>query len=134
MPFIVFTIKASRVRPIPVEALVDTGSPWIAITPKDSLRLNILIKHLQKATEWPIITLASHKFHRYLLNKASVRLKDEKGKIFDYKLPISVLWPTKKKWPEQIKDIPSIIGSDFFTFGKLHLYYDPCNQTAYLEK
>ncbi|MCW4034245.1 MAG: hypothetical protein NWF03_02645 [Candidatus Bathyarchaeota archaeon] len=134
MPFIVFTINANRVNPMPVEALVDTGSPWLAITPKDSLRLNISIKHLKKAKNFPTITLASHKFHRYILNGGTVCLKDEKGKLFSYKLPISVLWPTKKKWPSQIKDIPSVVGSDFLTFGKLHFYFDPYNQIAFLEK
>ena len=102
MPFMVFTIKANRVRPMPIEALIDTGSPWLAITPKDSLRLNISIKHLEKAHKYPIITLAGFKFHRYTLNKANVCLKDTNGKLFDYNFPISVLWPTKKKWPKKL--------------------------------
>ena len=133
MPYIVFLIKANRVKPMSIEALVDTGSPWLAITPKDCLRLNIPISHLIKSAEWPTITLASFKFYRYVFPTTNICLKDEKGKLFNFKFPISVLWPTKKKWPDQIKDIPSVMGSDFLTFGKLHLHYDPSNQTAFLE-
>lgn len=62
MPYVSITIRAPRVRPIPVEALVDTGSPWIAITPKDILRLNISIKRLRKATDFPEVSLGGHKF------------------------------------------------------------------------
>lgn len=133
MPFISITIRAPRVLHIPVEALVDTGSPWIAITPKDILRLNISIKRLRKATEYVNVSLGGHKFWRYQL-KATVALKDEEGKLINVNLPISVLWPTKKKWPDEIRDIPSVLGSDFLTIGRFYLHFDPSKQTAFLEK
>lgn len=134
MPFVLVTIKAPRVRLLPFEALVDTGSPWIAITPRDILRLNISIKHLKKVTEYAIVSLASHKFQRYQLQGAGVCIKDEEGKITSVKLPISILWPTKKKWPDEIKDIPSVLGSDFLTVGEFCLFFDPSKQIAFLER
>lgn len=122
-------------RPMPIEALVDTGSPWIAITPKDALRLNISIKHLRKAPQYTTVMLAGIKFWRYLLKGVSVHMKDEKGGIISIALPsISVLWPTQKKLPKGTKNIPSILGSDFLTTAKLSLHFDPSKQIAFLEK
>lgn len=133
MPFAFVTIRAPRVRPIPIDVLVDTGSPWIAITPKDILRLNIPIKHLKKATKHVTVSLGGFKFWRYEMG-GTVYIKDEKGKATGVKLPISVLSPTAKKWPEQIKHIWSILGTDFLTVGEFHLHFSPSEQIAYLEK
>lgn len=134
MPFVFITIGAPRVRPLPIDALVDTGSPWIAITPKDILKLNISIKRLRKATEYVNVSLGGYKFWRYLLG-ATVRMADENGRIISIDLPsISVLWPTMKKPPEEIKHIPSVLGSDFLTIGRFCLHFDPSKQIAYLGK
>ena len=133
MPFILITIKAPRVSPMPIEALVDTGSPWIAITPRDILRLNLSIKRLRRAKEYPMVSLAGYKFQRYEL-QGSVRVKDEERRVLDVNLPISVLWPTKKKMPEEVKHIPSVLGIDFLIAGKFHLYFDPNKRIAFLEK
>lgn len=120
---------------MPVEALVDTGSPWIAIAPRDILKLSIPIKSLQKATHFPEVSLAGHKFWRFLLRDVSVNIKDEKGRIIKINLSsISALWPTKKKWPDEIKHIPSVLGSDFLTTTKFALYFNPSKQMAYLER
>jgi len=133
MPFAFVTIRAPRVRPIPIDVLVDTGSPWIAITPKDILRLHIPIKHLKKATKHATVSLGGFKFWRYEVG-GTVYVKDEEGKAIGVKLPISVLSPTAKKWPEQIKHIWSILGNNYLTVGKFHLHFSPSEQIAYLEK
>ena len=134
MPFVSLAIYAPRVRPVPIEALVDTGSPWIAIGPRDALRLNISIKHLRKATEYTTVALGGYRFWRYQL-RGTVRLRDEEGRIISIDLPsISVLRSTKKKPPEGMKDIPSVLGSDFLTIGRFHLHFDPSKQIAFLEK
>ena len=62
-------------------------------------------------------------------------MRDEKGGIMGIDLPsISVLWPTEKKPPKRIKEIPSILGSDFLTIGKFQLHFNPSKQIAFLEK
>lgn len=133
MPFISLVVRATHIRPIPIEALVDTGSPWIAITPKDVLRLGISIKRLKRATKYPIVSLAGHKFERYLL-KGTVFVEDEEGQIVRIDMPISILWPTKKRWPDEIKEIPSVLGIDFLTIGRFQLHFNPSKKIAYLER
>jgi len=133
-PFILLTIVAPRARPTPIEALIDTGSPWMALAPKDLLRLNISRKHLQKPRKHIIISFAAHKFNRFELRSVSVRMKNEKGGIVTFNLPsISALWPTKKKWPDEIKHIPSVLGTDFLTTTKLGLHFNPSKEIAFLE-
>ena len=66
MPYGFISVRARRVRPIPIEVLVDTGSPWISITPKDVMILNISISALKRATDYPEIALGGFKFWRYL--------------------------------------------------------------------
>lgn len=135
MPFVSISLRAPRVRPTPIEALVDTGSPWIALAPKDVRRLNISISRLRKATKYSRVTLAGYKFWRYLLTKVSAHMRTEKEGIISIDLPsISVLWPTKKKPPKGVKDIPSVLGSDFLTVGKFYLLFDPSRQIAFLER
>ena len=134
MPFAFITIKARHVRPIPVEALVDTGSPWLAITPKDVKRLNISISALRKPEKFAIVHLAGFKFWRYLLAKTTIRLRAEGNKIVRVRLPsVSVLWPTRGK-PKEYEPIPSLIGSDFLTVGRFQLHFNPAKGIAFLER
>lgn len=131
--FAFITIRAPRVRPVPIEALVDTGSPWISITPKDLSKLNIPVKRLKKAAKYTIVSLGGYKFLRYQLG-GTVYIKNEGGKMLGVNLPISVLWPTKKKWPADVKHIPSILGSDFLRVGRFHLHFNPSKEKAFLQR
>ena len=134
MPFAFITVKAHHVRPIPVEALVDTGSPWLALTPKDIRRLNISISALKRPKKFAIVYLAGSKFWRYLLTKATIRLRAEGDEIVRVRLPsVSVLWPTKGK-PKDYEPIPNVMGSDFLTVGQFHLHFNPCKRIAFLER
>ena len=128
-------IKAPHVRrPLPLEFLIDTGSPWIALAPRDVRKTNIPISVLKKPTKYVTILFAGAKFWRYLLENASVYLVDELSKIVKIDLPtVSVLWPTKGK-PEEFDSIPSVLGCDFITIGEFHLHFDPNNAIAFLEK
>lgn len=133
-PFILMTIIARHVRPAPIEAVVDTGSPWMALAPKDLLRLNISPKRLLKPRKYLRISFAGQKFSRSLLQHVSVRIRNEKGGIVSVNLPsVSALWPTQKKMPKHVKHIPSVVGSDFLTTAKLALYFNPSEQIAFLE-
>jgi hypothetical protein len=129
------TIKAPHIRrPLPLEFLVDTGSPWIALAPRDVKKTNIPISALKKPTKFVTILFAGAKFWRYLLGNASVYLVNELGNMVKIDLPtVSVLWPTKGK-SEEFDCIPSVLGCDFITLGGFHLHFDPSNLIAFLEK
>lgn len=136
MPFVSITINYPRIRPVPIDCLVDTGSPWLAIAPKDVLVLNIPVSKLRKAKKYPEVGFAATTFWRYVLPKPSIRLRAENSKVAQIDPPsISVLWPTKgKPQRKRIKSIVSVIGSDFLTFGKLQLHFDPSKRTGFLAK
>ena len=135
MPFVPITIKARHVRrSIPVIALVDTGSPWLALTPKDIGRLNIPMSAPTKPKEFPIIGFAGSRFWRYLLTDVTVFLRTETDEIVSVSLPsISLLWPTKGK-SEEFEALPNVIGSDFLTIGQFALHFNPSEGTAFLER
>jgi|GEM_PF-4672882 hypothetical protein len=46
---------------------------------QDVLSLNLPIKHLKRGAEYPIVSLAGHKFERYEF-QGSVNVKDEGGR------------------------------------------------------
>lgn len=135
MAFVTATVRAPHIRrPLPIEFLVDTGSPWIAIAPKDAKKTNIPIHALKKSTKFVTILFAGSKFWRYLLENASVYLVDEIGDIVRIHLPmVSVLWPTRGK-PEEFDSIPSVLGCDFITLGEFQLHFNPAKMIAFLEK
>ena len=113
MPFLFIGIRAPkyRVRPMPICVLVDTGSPWAAITPYDAMILNIPSSALKGATEFPIAVLAGYKFRRLLLENVALRARDETGEVTTFDLPsITILDPTKKIPPEEFRQIPSVFG------------------------
>lgn len=132
---VIATVKAPQVRrPLPLEFLVDTGSPWMAIAPRDVKKTNIPIQVLRKPTKYVTILFAGAKFWRYLLTNASVYLVDESSRIVKIDLPtVSVLWPTKGN-PAEFDSIPSVLGCDFITIGEFNLHFCPSNVTAFLER
>jgi len=118
---------------MPINALIDTGSPWLALSPKDSKLLNIPIKNLRTARQFTNISFAGHKFRRLITKEVELHVLDEKNKVVNLKMPsVSVLKPTKKK--DEIDIIPSVIGMDFLTSNNLSLYYSPKKKEAYLIK
>lgn len=60
MAFAFIGIRAPkyRIRPKPILTLVDTGSPWTAITPYDAMMLNLPLSALKAATDYPTIVFA----------------------------------------------------------------------------
>jgi len=135
MAFVTATVRAPHIRrPLPIEFLVDTGSPWIALAPRDVKKTNISIPALKKPTKFVTTLFAGSKFWRYLLENASVYLVDEIGNMVRIYLPkVSVLWPTKGK-PEEFDSIPSVLGCDFIALGEFQLHFNPTKMTAFLEK
>lgn len=134
MPFVFIIVRAPHVKPVPIDVLVDTGSPWMAIAPGDSQRLRIPVSSLEKAEEYQIVQLAGYKFRRLLLKRATIHLRGEQGKLVKVDMQsVTVLQPVGKP-SSYIKQIPSVLGSDFLVAGRFALHFDPANRTAYLNK
>lgn len=137
-PFVSIALRAPagyRLRPMRLSALLDTGSPWTAITPMGDIMLNIPSKALKQASEFPIVRFANYKFNRYLMENVSISLVNEKKKAISFSTPsVSVLKPTTKINPNEFKDVPAILGCDFLIHNKLTLHCNLNKGVAYLEE
>lgn len=98
------------------------------------MRLYTSPKHLPKPKEYPIISFAGYKFNRFLVKNVTLRMRTEEEEMTTRLPSISALWPTKKKVPDEVKHIPSVVGRDFLTKAKLALYFNPSKQIALLER
>lgn len=135
MPFVFIGIRSRRyrIRPIPIWAMVDTGSPWTAITPYDAMMLNIPFSALEKAPKYPVCLFGGHKFWRLLLTDVDLRIRDEMRKMVPFDLPsVSVLNPTKKIPPDEFKGAPSVLGNDFLDTKGFCLHFNPSKREAFL--
>ncbi|MFH0862742.1 MAG: retroviral-like aspartic protease family protein [Candidatus Altiarchaeota archaeon] len=127
------SIRSCRVNPVPIRVLVDTGSPWLAISPKDAKQLNMPISSLTKPKESPKIWFGGHIFYRLLLDDVTIHLKEEDGEIVSVEMPsVSVLQPTKKA--EEVNKLPSVLGCDFLRVGNFSLFFDTGKQAGFLER
>jgi len=135
MPFVILTIRSAYVRRIiPILAVVDTGSPWTALTPEDTLKLNIPIKSLHKAEKFVRVGFAGSSFWRCLLPDVTIYMKTDTGETAKFSLPsISVLLPMKGKL-QKFKGIPSVLGCNFITSEGFKLCFNPSKNVAFLEK
>ena len=132
--FLNFTIRGiPHANIIPVNALVDTGSPWLSISPKDCRLLNIPQNFLENAREFASISFAGQKFRRLVAKEVKIHVLAENNTILEFAMPsISVLKPTKKSAETDL--IPSVVGMDFMTKNGLALYCNPRKKEAYLIK
>lgn len=129
--FPTFFIKGiPRLRPVPVEGLVDTGSPWLALSPRDCETLNIQTKTLSLPSENIDIRMAGIKFKRMLTGNVEIVVLGEKGNPIRVKMPyVSVLAPTK----QSEENVPSVVGMDFIRHSCFSLHYDHKKAEAYFE-
>ena len=135
MPFAFIGLRSHkcRIRPMPIWVLVDTGSPWTAITPHDAMKLAISTSALEVDTKYPNILFAGEKFRRLILEDVDLRIRDEAGKTITFDLPsVSILSPTKKVPPKEFKGIPSVLGDDFLDAKGFCLHFDPSKGDAFL--
>ena len=133
--YIQLVVIGRHVRHAPIECLVDTGSPWMVISPKDAITLNIPVSRLPEVTDkYANVNFAGAKFKRRLLRNIEVALTNDKGGIERIKLPsVSVLESTIKPTPEGAKRIPSVLGCEFLMNNKFGLWFDPAQKEAFLE-
>jgi len=110
---------------MPIWVLVDTGSPWTAITPYDAMKLAIPTSALKVDAKYPNILFAGEKFRRLILKDVDLRIRDEAGKTIAFDLPsVSILSPTRNVPPKEFKGIPSVLGDDFLDAKGFCLHFD----------
>lgn len=115
-----------------VSALVDTGSPFTTVSPRDALSFGLPIKNWTKGET---CDLAGFKFYRHPL-EGTLSFRDSQSGLVHYRSGITVLVPTKldRDTLTRIQTIPSLIGTDFIEDNGLALVFDPLANTAYFEK
>lgn len=133
MPFVSVSI-VSKSPPVRCSALalIDTGSPFTGISPKEALKSRIRMK----GAKGKPFRLAGRKFRASPLSDATLSFRTEEGEVLSFEFgDMTAFIPTKtdKDTLKEIQSIPTIIGTDFLeTFG-LKLYFDAKSKRAYLD-
>ena len=116
-----------------MEALIDTGSPYTALSTVDAMKFRLPIKKMRKGEG---VKLAGFSFFNHKIGKASFIFKttDDKSICFEIE-NLGVLVPTKinRKTLEDVEPIPSIIGNDFLEDHNLTLVFNPSQKITFLE-
>jgi len=131
-PFVTFFIRAPHISK-PIDALIDTGSPFTVLSTNDILSTRMSIAKMQSGET---VSLAGHRFFNHPIKNVTMNFRTESGELFKVNLPtIGSLIPTKidKKTMDEVKAIPSIIGTGFLEDQKVALYFNPSTQIVYLE-
>jgi len=130
-PFVKFTLRwpQYRVWKVPLEALVDTGSPFTALSPRDAVRLQIPLSRLERHPELPTIFFAGLNFTPRIAKGAELIFRDKNGNDHPIKHEsLYALEPTtpRAKWEEKgAFRLPNIIGMDFLKKWRVKTLSDP---------
>ena len=131
-PFVTFYVRTLHISK-PVDALIDTGSPFTVLSTNDILSTRMAITKMQSGAT---VTLAGYRFFNHPIKDATMNFRTESDELFKVNLPtIGSLIPTRmdKRTMDEVKYIPSIIGNDFLENQKLALYFNPSARVVYLE-
>jgi len=131
-PFVTFYVRTLHISK-PVDALIDTGSPFTVLSTNDILSTRMAITKMQSGET---VTLAGYRFFNHPIKDATMNFRTESDELFKVNLPtIGSLIPTRmdKRTMDEVKYIPSIIGNDFLENQKLALYFNPSARVVYLE-
>jgi hypothetical protein len=82
------------------------------------------------------VLLAGHRFFNHPIKDVTMNFRTESNELFKVNLQtIGSLIPTKtdRNTMNEIKAIPSIIGTGFLEDQKLALYFNPSTRVVYLE-
>lgn len=113
-------------------AVVDSGSPFTAISTRDALAFGLPLKHWQSGT---VTRLAGSKFYKHDL-EGTLSFRDSEDKIVQFRSDLIALIPTKtdEVTLREVQDIPSLIGTDSLEDNSLTFVYNPSTLTAYFER
>ena len=131
-PFVTFFLRTSIISK-PVDALIDTGSPFTVLSTNDVLSTRMSINNMQSGEP---VSLAGFTFFNHPIRNAIMNFRTEQDELFTVNVPtIGSLIPTRTdpKTMGEVKHIPSIIGHDFLEKQKLALYFNPSARIVYLE-
>lgn len=119
-----------------MEFLIDTGSPFTVISPREGLRFRYPLKQMSRQNA-ATVQLAGFKFKRYPLGAGvSLTVEDDSRNPINLAYAgMSLLTPTKCDDTnlKACKHIPSIIGVDFMTSKDATLVYNPRRNIAFFE-
>lgn len=122
---------------IPTHVLLDTGSPFTVITPKDFLRTRLSLLD-GKTQGLMTCKLAGFTFYRKpIATKITYRFLSEEDKVIEIEYPnAEFLIPAKREDVDApgLKSIPSIIGVDFLRYNDFTFTFNPNKKIVYLEK
>ena len=119
-----------------VQFLIDTGSPFTVLSPREGIRFRYQLKELSRKPS-AVVQLAGFKFKRFPLNDSvTFTFIDETGtpQSTNYS-NLQLLSPTKvdERTLKECQHIPSIIGIDFLEDKGITLIYNPSRNSAFLE-
>lgn len=132
-PFVTFSMRAPGVTGF-IDALIDTGSPFTVLSPKDIMSSRLSLKTMQRGET---VSLAGFRFFNYPLKEVTMFFKDENRNLLKIELPLmGALVPTKidEKTLDEVKHIPTIIGNDFLEDQHFTLTFNPSERVAFLER
>jgi len=132
--FIPISIQSPRITGH-ILALLDTGSPFTVISPRDLERFRISLKTLAN-TPAPTVSLAGFKFKRHSLGSATIHLRDKDDAVVSFQTEcFNMIGPTKidKKTSKELQAIPSLIGNDFLREIRATFVFNPSDKVAFLE-
>lgn len=125
-------VRGSTVRGV-FSAFVDTGSPYTMISEMDSLKLRIQLEGTPMQ-----VNIGGSLLYKYDVNGVElIVICDDKKTFCNIGMPtVGVIRPMPgvARSPETSKSMPSIIGVDVLKHHRLALFFDVCNEIAYLEK
>lgn len=131
-PFVTYFLSSPHINK-PIDAIVDTGSPYTILSTNEILGTRMPIRTMQRGE---MVSLAGFRLFRYPINNVTLKFKTETGELFTGKLSIiNALIPTKidKNTLNDVKSIPNIVGHDFLEENKVSLYFNPSAKITYLE-
>jgi len=117
-----------------IDALVDTGSPFTVLSTKDIMTSRLSIKTMQRGET---VSLAGFRFFDFPIKEPTLYFRDQDGKLLKIDLPlIGALIPTKidKTTLDEVKHIPTILGTDFLEEQRFTLSFNPSGRIAFLER
>jgi hypothetical protein len=112
-------------RSIPIQAIVDTGSPLTLIGPIDSKRMRISKIQLDKIIgKKKPVNIGGGKIITKIIENSKLRF----GENLEFQMPVE--FPVEGNDNSQQ---PSLLGVDFMLKTGAKLIFDPSNKIAYFE-
>jgi len=137
-PFASFLCKFPKQHKLfPINAFIDTGSPWTSVSAAQLLKKNIPVNSVIDKNDWKKVHLGgcAHKAHP-IKEPIEFIFKTEDNKMIRLNPPrVYVYLPmnSDKASKSASYSLPSIIGVDSLIYCDIALYFRPSKQIAWFE-